>query len=143
MHLAIFLALISTAGLLQDDAPASPGPSGFTKSGHTVDSLELVKERIRAKQAVLIDVREIYEWKDGHLQDATLVPLSAVRKDALTSEMKKSLPKDKPIYCHCMSGQRVLMASKLLREQGYDIRPLQLGYDKLLDAGFKQASDKE
>src|SRR5262249_23255597 len=43
---------------------------------HTKDSLDTVKQNLAAKKAVLIDVREIGEWKRGHLADARLVPLS-------------------------------------------------------------------
>ena len=114
----------------------------FTKSGHTVDSLELVQKRLKKKEAVLIDVREKLEWDEGHLSDAKLVPLSVVKAGKLDEQMKKSLPKDKPIYCHCRSGGRVLMFTKLLREKGYDIRPLRFGYSRLLEAGFKKAEEK-
>lgn len=111
----------------------------FTPAGHTTDSLDTVKDRVKAKKAVLLDVREKTEWEAGHLKVAKLVPLSAVKSQQLTAEMKKNLPKDKPIYCHCRSGGRVLQVSELLRAQGYDIRPLRAGYSKLLDAGFEKA----
>ena len=122
---------------------SSKDEAKFTPSGHIVDSIDLVKKRLKAKEAVLIDVREVAEWEQGHLQGAKLVPMSVVRSNKLTKEMKKSLPKDKPIYCHCLSGGRVLVVSKILREQGYDIRPLRSGYKKLLDAGFKKAEPKK
>lgn len=122
---------------------SSKDEAKFTSSGHIVDSIDLVKKRLKAKEAVLIDVREVAEWKQGHLQDAKLVPMSVVRSNKLTKEMKESLPKDKPIYCHCLSGGRVLVVSKILREQGYDIRPLNLGYKKMLEAGFKKADSEK
>ena len=87
----------------------------------------------------LVDVREDREWDAGHLRAAKFVPMSRVKSAQLTSEMKKHLPKDKPIYCHCRSGGRVLTVSKLLRAQGYDIRPLKDGYKNLLEAGFEKA----
>ena len=56
--------------------------------------------------------------------------------------MKKSLSKDKPVYVHCAAGGRVLTVSKILRQQGYDIRPLKLGYQSLLKRGFEKAAPK-
>lgn len=111
----------------------------FTKSGHTTDSLDKVKKGIAEKKVVLLDVREKPEWKQGHLKDADLLPLSVIRTGKFTPEQEKLLPKDKPVYCHCRSGGRVLVASKLLRAKGYDIRPLKLGYADLVKAGFVKA----
>jgi rhodanese-related sulfurtransferase len=48
-------------------------------SNHTTDSLDTVKQRLASKEAVLIDVRELNEWNEGHLEDARLVPLSEIR----------------------------------------------------------------
>ena len=130
---AFFGSVLSHA----DDSTAK-----FTEAGHTVDTLGTVKKRITAKEAVLIDVRERDEWDAGHLKQAKLVPMSVVKADQLTEKMKKSLPKDKPIYCHCRSGNRVLKVSKLLRAQGYDVRPLKAGYADLVKAGFEGAIKK-
>ena len=113
--------------------------TGFTPNGHTTDSLAIVKSRIRNNTALLIDVREQDEWNAGHLQDASLVPLSEIRKGEIPQDIANLLPKDKPVYCHCRSGRRVLSASKVLRAKGYDIRPLAAGYSSLLNAGFQKA----
>ena len=143
----ILLVLVAqqTGANSSTKAPAdkAKAEAKFTERGHTVDSPQTVLKRLKKKEAVLIDVREESEWAQGHLQQAELVPLSAVRENKLTKEMEKALPKDKPIYCHCRSGGRVLAFSKILREKGYDIRPLKLGYTKLLEAGFKKAQDKK
>jgi len=114
-------------------------PATFTQAGHTTDALDVVRQRLKDKKAVLLDVREKAEWDAGHLKSAKLVPLSVVRTEKLTKEMQKNLPKDKPVYCHCRSGGRVLFVSKLLRAKGYDIRPLKAGYETLLTNGFEKA----
>ena len=139
----VLAALIPTQDSNSNATELKKDVASFTASGHIVDSLDIVKKRLKAKEAVLIDVREPQEWQTGHLKDAKLVPMSAVKAQKLTDEMKKNLPKDKPIYCHCRSGGRVLIVSKLLREQGYDIRPLAFGYSKLVEAGFKKAETKK
>lgn len=137
------LAVIAFPIAQPEPQTAKKDSAKFTESGHIVDSIDLVKKRLKAKEAVLIDVREVAEWSQGHLKDAKLVPMSVVRKDKLTDEMKKALPKDKPIYCHCKSGGRVLVVAKILREKGYDVRPLRSGYSKLLEAGFEKAEAKK
>jgi rhodanese-related sulfurtransferase len=108
---------------------------------HTQDSLETVRTNLDQKKAVLVDVREPAEWKQGHLQDADLVPLSDVRKLAkdpdLLAKHAASLPKTRIIYLHCASGVRVLSAAYFLEQLGYDARPLAVGYAGLLEAGFK------
>ena len=108
---------------------------------HTMDSVELIRLNIAAKKAVLIDVRELSEWEDGHLEDAVLLPLSELKKDAqaLVNANKKKLGETKIIYCHCKSGGRVLRAAPILKKLGYDCRPLKMGYDELVKAGFEDA----
>ena len=136
------LFLCTSVAMAEDAAITSSAiiaPSVFTAAGHTTDQLSTVQQRLKEKKAVLLDVREKDEWLAGHLQHANFVPMSAVKGNMLTKEMKKSLPKDKPIYIHCAAGGRVLTVSQILRAKGYDIRPLKHGYDSLLKAGFDKA----
>jgi rhodanese-related sulfurtransferase len=106
---------------------------------HTKDSLEQVKKGIADKKAVLIDVREKTEWDKGHLKDAKLLPLSALKGDTLPKNIAELLPKDKVIYAHCAAGGRCLTAADILRKAGYDVRPLKDGYTNLLKEGFPKA----
>ncbi len=117
--------------------------SKFSESGHTEDSLADVKSRVESKKAILLDVREVDEWEEGHLKHAKPLPLSVLKKGKLTEAMQKSLVKDKPNYLHCAAGGRVLAVEKLLRDKGYDIRPLKLGYDDLIKKGFEKAPEKK
>lgn len=140
LRFALLTSLVLAAGTTAQ--AADDKPPTFTRAGHTTDSLQVVKERVGKKKAVLVDVREQKEWDAGHLEAAKLVPLSRIRENTLTAEMKKGLPRDKPIYVHCKSGGRVLMVSEILRAKGYDIRPLRPGYEKLVEEGFKKAKPK-
>jgi rhodanese-related sulfurtransferase len=115
---------------------------------HTTDPPATVLKKVTEKQAILIDVREPSEWDEGHLQDAILVPLGdlrvAAKKDpALLKKLTQNLPKDKPIYAHCRSGGRCLVAADILAELGYEVRALKPGYEDLLQAGFKKAESKK
>ena len=106
-------------------------------SQHTKDSLDTVKKAVAEKKALIVDVREKSEWDAGHLAGAKLLPLSALKENP-TSVDVKGLPKDKPIYLHCGSGKRCLVAAEILKKQGYDARALKEGYQDLVKSGFKK-----
>ncbi|MGE4213697.1 MAG: FAD-dependent oxidoreductase [Anaerotignaceae bacterium] len=62
---------------------------------------------------IIIDVREQLEYEKGHIKGATNIPLSELR------ERIKEIPKDKPVYLHCRSGQRSYNAVLALQNAGY------------------------
>jgi rhodanese-related sulfurtransferase len=105
---------------------------------HTKDTLDMVKDGLKSKKAILVDVREVKEWESGHLKDAVLVPLSKLNGTEGDAAIKE-LPKDKVIYLHCARGSRCLKAARILKDQGYDARPLAAGYEVLLKEGFPKA----
>jgi len=110
---------------------------------HTEDSLELVQENITEKKAVLLDVRELAEWKRGHLAVAMLLPLSEIRErwddPEFASKLEEKISKEKIIYTHCRSGGRCVIAAGPLRKMGYEVRPLKPGFQQLVQFGFEQA----
>lgn len=110
---------------------------------HTKDSLDTVKEKLKEKKALLVDVREEDEWDAGHLQDARPLALSKLEKGVDSEKLAKVLAKDKIIYLHCAAGGRCLPAADILKKQGYDVRPLKPGYRQLLKAGFVKAEPKK
>lgn len=106
---------------------------------HTKDSLDQVRKALADDKAVLIDVREVDEWKDGHLDAATNLPLSELPKALKSGDVAKKYPKTKIVYTHCAAGGRCLNAAEDLRKAGYDVRPLKQGYGELLKNGFPKA----
>jgi len=73
--------------------------------------------------AFILDVREQDEWDDGHIINAKHIPLSELRK------RMNEIPKDKPIYIHCRSGQRSYNAVLALQHNGYsDIYNVSRGF---------------
>lgn len=105
---------------------------------HTKDSLDQIKKALAEKKAVLLDVREMAEWDRGHLKDAKLLPLSALRGDALPKDLAQLLPKGTIVYAHCAAGKRCLTAAEILRKAGYEVRAIKEGYSSLLKAGFSK-----
>lgn len=142
MKSVLFSLSVLTIALSTSPMTVASEESGFTRDGHTLDSLAKVKQEVTKGRAILLDVREKAEWDRGHLRASSLLPLSVIRTGEFTDEQKKLLPKDKPVYCHCASGGRVLIVSELLRERGHDIRPLKGGFLTLVKAGFRKAPSK-
>lgn len=63
--------------------------------------------------AFIIDSRERVEYEEGHIKGAVNIPLSEFR------ERLDEIPKDKPVYIHCLSSQRSYYMVRELNERGY------------------------
>ena len=107
----------------------------------TNDPLPTVQENVATHKAVLVDVREPGEWKEGHVEGAISLPLSSLKKDVDTTALEHQLPKDKIVYTHCVMGVRALKAAQILEKLGYTVRPLKAGYEDLVKAGFEKATN--
>jgi len=67
------------------------------------------------QDALILDVRENSEFKDGHITKARHIPLSQVAKRV--SELNKY--KERPIVAVCRSGSRSGHACSTLRRAGF------------------------
>jgi phage shock protein E len=105
------------------------------------DPLPTVQENVTTHKAVLVDVREPGEWKEGHIEGAISLPLSSLRNEIDTRALEHQIPKDRIVYTHCVMGVRALKAAKILEKLGYNVRPLKAGYEGLVKAGFQKAHD--
>ncbi len=105
---------------------------------HTTDSLETVKKNVKAGKAVLVDVREADEWKDGHVKGAKHLALSDLKKGLPSDALKKALPAKGVVYLYCASGKRCLAAADILKAKGYDVRAMKEGFRTLVKKGFPQ-----
>ena len=104
---------------------------------HSTTPLKEIKKLVDDDKAWLVDCREVEEWDGGHIKDAHFLPLSRLKD---MKEAPAELPKDKPIYIHCMVGGRALEAAKILKKMGYDPRPIKANPTQLInDGGFKEA----
>jgi phage shock protein E len=104
---------------------------------HTEDSLKTVKERVSAKKAVLVDVRDLVEWNAGHIKSAIHLPFRELQDKLDKDKVREKIPKDMIVYTYCVVGMRSLKAGNILEKFGYDIRPLKPGYKELLEFGFE------
>ena len=74
--------------------------------------VEKVRELVD-KGEMIIDVRETYEFQNGHIKGAINIPLSELR------DRMNEIPKDRPVYLHCRTGQRSYNAVMALQNSGY------------------------
>ncbi|OPH54825.1 sulfurtransferase [Paenibacillus ferrarius] len=66
------------------------------------------------RQAVLIDVREPGEVKQGYIPGAINIPLTQMKKRVGEIKSKEH------VYLYCRSGMRSKQAAKILRGQGFN-----------------------
>jgi rhodanese-related sulfurtransferase len=64
----------------------------------------------------LIDIREPYEYRGGHLPSAMNIPMNT-----LLSDPDEYLEKSKEYHIICYSGSRSSMACKLLKQNGFNV----------------------
>lgn len=98
-------------------------------------------ESINAKQALhllendsnstLLDVRTIEEYKEGHLRDATLIPVQVLENNLGLLRQDK----DKKIIVYCATGNRSVSASRILEENGFTPLNVKGGIIELKNAG--------
>lgn len=104
---------------------------------HTSDSLDVVKERVKEKKAILVDVRDLVEWNAGHVKGAVHLPFRDLQDKFDKDKIREKLGKDVIVYTYCVVGFRSLKSGPILEKAGYEVRPLKPGYEELLKAGFE------
>ena len=71
---------------------------------------------INHEDAVILDVRSMNEYKDGHIVNAINIPLNSLSNSVKQLEKHK----DKPIVAVCRSGSRSGAACNTLRKNGFE-----------------------
>ena len=93
------------------------------RAGETVTPVQAV-QLINKERAVLLDVREAKQFKEGHIAGAMNIVHTNI-KQRLTEIQSY---KEKPIILVCAMGQHVGAVGKLLKQSGFkDVRRLQGG----------------
>ena len=89
--------------------------SAISKSEENLTDVEAsdIGKLVKNKE-FLLDVREEYEYQDGHIKGAVNLPLREILGK------KDSLPKDKDIYVYCRSGHRSADAVNFLKSLGFE-----------------------
>jgi molybdopterin/thiamine biosynthesis adenylyltransferase/rhodanese-related sulfurtransferase len=83
-------------------------------------------DALRARGAVLVDVREAAEWDQGHIPGAVHVPKSHLEQDIEAAVPDRSAP----VVLYCAGGIRSLFAGQTLAAMGYtDVVSMGGGFD--------------
>ncbi|MEF9959737.1 MAG: rhodanese-like domain-containing protein [Niameybacter sp.] len=77
--------------------------------------MTIYKALKKDSNAIILDVRENYEFKEGHIQDAVHIPLNFL-EDRAEEEL---LDFNQPIYVYCRSGVRSKVGCHILETLGY------------------------
>lgn len=76
-------------------------------------TLDELHQRITQGTALVVDVRESFEWEKGTISGASQISLAQLRTQSAT------LPRDQLLTTVCESGMRSCMAASLLLQQGF------------------------
>jgi len=95
-----------------------PGISEWQEAGKPIASLgtlsvQQLKSKLQKKKVTLLDVRELSEWMQGHIESAKQIFFADLDDKAISME------KDKPIAVACSVGNRSSIGASILKRQGF------------------------
>ena len=101
---------------------------------HTVN-VNTLHSWLNENQVIILDVREPYEYNEGHINGAINIPLSTI---LVGIDQLKNIQGTK-IILQCRVGGRSMRACQLLQAEGFkhDIWNLEGGIDAWKEAGYK------
>jgi hydroxyacylglutathione hydrolase len=110
------------------------GFEAWKKGGEKIDLIinveadELAMDIPFDENLTVLDVRKFNEFAEGHVKGAINIPLDEMVDVAQIAQLEE----DQNIYVHCASGYRSVIASSLLKRQGYhNLRNVVGGYEKI------------
>ena len=93
-----------------------------------VEPDELLMDMPYDKNLVILDVRKPSEYAEGHLPDAVNLPLDDMNDPGNMATINES----DNLYVHCAGGYRSVIASSLLKRQGFhNLRNVVGGWNKI------------
>lgn len=80
--------------------------------------------------ALVVDVREPFEYVEGHVPGARSMPMGTV------PDRYDELPRDGTLYLVCAVGARSMQVARYLDHLGFDVRNVAGGTGDWIAAGF-------
>jgi glyoxylase-like metal-dependent hydrolase (beta-lactamase superfamily II)/rhodanese-related sulfurtransferase len=112
----------------------SGGFEAWKNAGEEIDMIidveadELMMDIPHDNNLVVLDVRRETEFADGHLKDAVNLPLNDMNDPATMADIEDN----QNLYVHCGGGYRSVIASSLLKKQGFhNLRNVLGGWSKI------------
>ena len=107
-------------------------PAGFFAIG----DVDVFKDGVEASGALVIDVREVGEYEEGHIPGAVNIPMRTIAANL------DKIPTDRQIYVYCASGFRAGQVLSSLGMLGYDnVLSYKPGWNGWTDAGQEVSTD--
>ena len=110
------------------------GFEAWKKAGENIDLVievepdELAMDIKHDPKLIVVDVRRETEFGEGHIKNAINLPLSEMTDVAQIA----TLDDDQNLYVHCAGGYRSVIASSLIKRQGYhNLRNVVGGFNKI------------
>lgn len=112
----------------------------WKNSGEPIDMIidveadELAMDMPFDDQLVIVDVRKVPEYADGHIKEALNIPLDELTDPASMAHLEEN----HNIYIHCAGGYRSVIAASLMKTQGiHNLRNVVGGW-----GAIKELNDK-
>lgn len=121
------------------------GFEAWSNAGEEVDMIidveadELAMDLPFDDNLVVVDVRKETEFADGHVKDAVNLPLGEINDPGLIANIEE---RDN-LYVHCQSGYRSIIASSILKRQGFhNLRNVVGGFNKIKEQKIEIVKEK-
>ena len=122
------------------------GYPAWLASGETIDLIidveadELAMDIPFDDKILIVDVRKAPEYADGHIKNAQNIPLSSLTDPGSMADFDDT----HNIYVHCAGGYRSVIASSLIKREGFhNIRNVVGGWSKIKELADKFEIEKE
>jgi len=124
MKKALYIVLLSALALSACAAPSdgtSDSNTSDSSNEQAVQAVEIINdtpeefEKNMVGDYLLLDVRTQEEYDEGHIDGSLLIPVTEL--EARLNEIEQY--KDTPVLVYCRSGNRSVVASEILIENGF------------------------
>jgi len=110
------------------------GFEAWKNNGEEIDMIidvepdELIMDLPFDENLVVVDVRKPAEFAEGHIDGAINIPLNAMIDPGTMANMRET----DNLYVHCSAGYRSVIASSLLKRQGFhNLRNVTGGWNEI------------
>jgi rhodanese-related sulfurtransferase len=106
------------------------GLNDISQYSPLITAAQLKAELASASPPVLLDVRTLREYRQGHVKGALQISIDDVRFEL------GAIPKQRRVVVYCRSGYRAHLGLRILRQNGFaDVANLTGGYLSILNEG--------
>jgi hydroxyacylglutathione hydrolase len=112
-----FIGIDNSAGFFDAEALEYWAEHHGALETTTVIDWQAAEEAVAEENALLLDVRKLTEWNEGHAPNASHIHLGYLRGRV------DELPRDRPVLVYCRTGHRSGIGTSVLQAEGFtDVR---------------------